>query len=227
MNRRTYLTGLVACIAGAGCLGEPSADNQPEDQITNSEISTETVSISTTTGTRTTTESIETSTEELTSVATVESLETSPSCVNSNYSGPQPIGDLNPTIYNRISETQEAVSFGLPTIQLPKEYSFSRATVAISDSTADTNQEYVALIYANHSNSSATNWAVVYIVHPQDKANFHIGQNISVGNRTGAYYEGPNKGHLLFVCDNSEYELSGPFAKDQLVQIAQSICSAK
>lgn len=147
--------------------------------------------------------------------------------VESDYSGPHPIGDLNPTKYDTINTTQNAVSFDLPTAELPKGYRFVRATVAMSNTTTNQNEEYVALIYANRSNKMATNWAVVYIVHPQAEVNFRIGQNVSIGNRTGAYYGNQKYGHLHFVCNNSEYELSGPFTQDQLVQIAQSICTTK
>lgn len=161
--------------------------------------------------------------QDKTTRSTAKPTETSVSKADNNRSGPHPIGDLNPSQYDSIAKVRKAVSFDLPTVKLPAGYTFARAAVAMSDDTANTNQEYVALIYANRSSNSITKWAVVYIVHPQNETNFDIGQNVSIGNRTGAYYGN----QLLFVCHNSEYEISGPFTRDQLVQIAKSICTTR
>ena len=156
--------------------------------------------------------------------STAKPIETTSSKVDSSLSGPDPIGDLNPSRYDSFAKVQKAVSFDLPTIELPEGYTFARAAVTRNADTAGTNQEYVALIYASRSENSAKNWTVVYIVRPRSEANFRIGRNISIGDRTGAYYRGSDRRHLLFACNDSEYEVSGPFTQNRLVQIARSVC---
>jgi hypothetical protein len=142
------------------------------------------------------------------------------------YSGPRPLGDLDPEVYASRDEAEEATSFALPTVELPDGYAFERASVAASDDTEGGDEEYVALIYADRSDDSATEWAVLYVVHPGDETDYRIGENVSVGTRSGAYYEESDREHVLFSCNGSEYDLSGPFRRERLVRIARSICES-
>lgn len=202
MHRRTFLSiAIGGAFALTGCTTDGSADGEPAAPSPEASTAIESPS--------------------------VERTETSSPETSSDHRGPNPIGDLNPRRYSTIEQTQQVVSLDLPTVELPDEYEFARAAVARSNDTANTNEEYVALIYANRSNDSATDWAVVYVVSPSGGLPSRIGKNVSIGNRTGVYYGNQNEGHLHFVCGGSEYEVSGPFTRKQLMRIARSICTGK
>lgn len=237
IGRARLATVIVVVVVTAGCLGSTApgspatATTEPSPESPTPSPIVEPTTAPTSTGSPTASSDTSTSTTETSTKRQTTADESTPTitqgsteAADSNNSGPHPIRDLDPETYNTTNQAQKAVSFDLPEPELPEGYTFARAAVAMSDDTANTSQEYVALIYANRSDGSTTDWAVVYAVHPQEEMTFSIGENVSIGNRTGAYYTGPNRGHLHLVCDNFGYELSGPFTQDQLTQIAQSVC---
>lgn len=158
---------------------------------------------------------------------TSEQTETTPSKTVSNRPTLYPSTSVdhkqNPNHYSTLTQTQNAVSFSLPTVDLPDGYEFVRAAVIHRDDTANTNTVYVGLVYVNRSDSE-TQWATIELDHPNPGMKPEIGETVSIGAGTGAYYRDPNGGHIHFACDNSGYEITGWFTKKQLIQIAESIC---
>lgn len=215
MDRRTFLMSATGCtLFLTGC-----TTNSPTNEGAN------TPSAETSTAQKNPTEATSTVQPETTSLKTV-----------SNRPGPNLISGLNSTKYNTVEQTQKTVSFDLPTVELPDGYIFSRAYIAGSSSTTNvdssdttnTTKEFVALIYANRSNNSTVEWAVVEISHPQTKKlPTKVGRNISIGNRTGVYYREKKRSNLIFICGSSMYDLRGPFTRKQLIEIVQSICKGK
>ena len=133
---------------------------------------------------------------------------------------------INYTQYDSVDEAQANVSFEIrePT-EVPEEYELNGTTVARFANTTS-----VYLTYANGSDGTMlvtvteTGYNASMFGNETDgDSGSDLGEDVSIDGRDGTYVAFGPQATVTFPCGDLQYSISGPFDKDELVGIAESV----